>query len=110
MPAEPDKMKERLRLATADHKSLLVRQEDEIRKVLESDPERPRRERELNGRSVEKQIAELRSVLESCKPLSPESSRSFRKYQTKRSKPPLTSCSAKRSNIPRPYLFWLREG
>jgi len=61
-------MKERLRLATADHKSLLVRQEDEIRKVLESDPERPRRERELNGRSVEKQIAELRSVLESCKP------------------------------------------
>jgi len=61
-------MKERLRLATAAHKSLLAKQEDEIRRTLESDPEYASRERELNRRTVEQQIAELQGLLETCKP------------------------------------------
>jgi hypothetical protein len=68
MPTEPDKMKERLRLATAVHKSLLASQEDEIRRILESDPEYAARERESNRRAVAMQIAELQSLLEICKP------------------------------------------
>jgi len=46
----------------------LAKQEDEIRRTLESDPEYASRERELNRRTVEQQIAELQGLLETCKP------------------------------------------
>jgi len=68
MPTEPDKMKERLHRAIAAPKSLLATQEDEIRNILESEPEFASREMESNRRSVEKQITELQGLLETCKP------------------------------------------
>jgi hypothetical protein len=68
LPAEPNKMKERLRVATAAHKSRLAEQEDEIKSVLESDPEYASKERGSNRRNVERQIVELNGLLEACKP------------------------------------------
>jgi hypothetical protein len=61
-------MKQRLRVDLAAHKSLLAKQEDEIRKVLESDPERAPREKESNRREVDKKIEELQGLLELCQP------------------------------------------
>ncbi|MDO8431104.1 MAG: hypothetical protein Q7S58_01700 [Candidatus Binatus sp.] len=68
MPAELDKIKERLRLATREHKALLVGQEDEIKRILESDSHYVSRERESNRQAVETRIAELQGLLETCKP------------------------------------------
>jgi hypothetical protein len=68
VPAKTNKMKERLRLGIRAHKALLVHQEDEIARILGSDPEYPLKERESDRLAVSMEIAELRGLLDTCRP------------------------------------------
>ncbi len=68
MPAEINKIKEKLRLGIRARKRLLVQQEDEMSKILESDPKRSQKEREENRRAVATQVAELQGRLDACRP------------------------------------------
>jgi hypothetical protein len=53
---------------TRVHKELLQRQEEEIRTILKSDPDLPLRERGSDREETYRQIAELRKLLEACRP------------------------------------------
>ena len=54
--------------ATRVHKKLLQSQEEKIEAILESDPERPIRERESDRVATLRQISELQKVLDVCLP------------------------------------------